>query len=220
MGCEGEIVEICIGSCETPIEYIEPNVWVYMGCYIRNIGEEPEYFKIRCYEGDKFLEEVPKEKNEWICVSPNAKKVGVFRPGKMPPHNWDLTFKLICKTESGEIEVDEKHHIIKLLLPPGPKGKITAHNINKLPCPNCGEAKEGQEIDVIMSMKNIGDEEGEFRFYIYDQDGNELSKEPDFTYKNIKAGKTWGVSKTLTTNLNFDMINKTLNGKVVLRRQT
>lgn len=99
------------------------------------------------------------------------------------------------------------------------EGKIIAHNINKLPCPNCGEAKEGQEIEVIMGMKNIGDAEGEFRFYIHDQDGNELSKEPDFTYKNVKPGDTWGVHKTLTTNLNFKMLNKPINGKVELRRQ-
>ena len=100
------------------------------------------------------------------------------------------------------------------------EGKIIAHNINKLPCPNCGSAEEGEEIEVIMEMKNIGEEEGEFRFYIYDQDGNELSREPDYTYKNVEAGDTWRVIKTLTTNLNFDMIDKTLNGKVKLVRQT
>lgn len=118
-------------------------------------------------------------------------------------HLYDAIAIRVCAIKGGEAE-----------------GKIIAHNINKLPCPNCGEAKEGQEIEVIMGMKNIGDAEGEFRFYIYDQDGGELSKEPDFSYKNINAGDTWGVSKTFTTNLNFKMLNKTLNGRVELRRQT
>jgi len=97
---------------------------------------------------------------------------------------------------------------------------IIACNINKLPCPNCGNANEGDEIEVIMGMSNHSDEDGEFRFYIYDQDGNELSREPDVTYKNVKAHETWGVSKTLTTNLNFKMINKTLNGTVKLVKKT
>ena len=115
-------------------------------------------------------------------------------------------------------------HIKECHLTPEAEGKIIAHNINKLPCPDCGEAKEGQEIEVIMGMKNMGSVEGEFRFYIYDQDGNELSKEPDMpigptAYKNVKPGATWGVYKTLTTNLNFKMLNKTLNGRVELRRQ-
>lgn len=100
------------------------------------------------------------------------------------------------------------------------EGEIITHFINGLPCPDCGEAKEGQEIEVIMGMKNIGGVEGEFRFYIHDQYGNELSKEPDFTYKNVKAGNTWEVHKTLTTNLNFKMLNEVLNGRVELRRQT
>ena len=129
-------------------------------------------------------------------------------------YSYPNTGFLTTSTSSSINYIKECHAI------PNAEGKIIAHNINKLPCPDCGEAKEGQEIEVIMGMKNMGAQEGEFRFYIYDQDGNELSKEPDFTYKNVKPGDTWGVHKTLLTNLNFDMINKTLNGRVELRRQT
>ena len=69
-------------------------------------------------------------------------------------------------------------------------------------------------------MKNTGNKLGEFRFYIYDQDGHVLSKEPDFSYKNVAAGATWKVTKTLTTNLNFKMLNKLLNGELKLVKQT
>ena len=107
---------------------------------------------------------------------------------------------------------------------PGAKGVITLCNINALSCPNCGTAEEGTEIEVIAEMENEGGSVGKFRFYIYDQDGNELSKEPDlpfpFSYKSIEAGATWKVEKTLLTNLNFNMIAKDLNGELRLFRQT
>lgn len=107
---------------------------------------------------------------------------------------------------------------------PGAKGVITLCNINALSCPNCGTAEEGTEIEVIAEMENEGGSVGKFRFYIYDQDGNELSKEPDlpfpFSYKSVEAGATWKVEKTLLTNLNFNMIAKDLNGELRLFRQT
>ena len=107
---------------------------------------------------------------------------------------------------------------------PGAKGRITLCNINALSCPNCGTAEEGTEIEVIAEMENEGGSVGKFRFYIYDQDGNELSKEPDlpfpFSYKSVEAGATWKVEKTLLTNLNFNMIAKDLNGELRLYRQT
>ena len=136
------------------------------------------------------------------------------------PDGSKVTGQIIAPWDDASLNADVLRTIEQCSQPPTEaKGKIIAHNINKLPCPDCGEAKEGQEIEVIMGMKNMGNARGEFRFYIYDQDGNELSKEPDFTYKNINAGDTWGVHKTLTTNLNFNMLNKTLNGRVELRRQ-
>lgn len=135
-------------------------------------------------------------------------------------YRYDIVNTGFVTASSSSINYIKECHAI-----PSAEGKIIAHNINKLPCPDCGEAKEGQEIEVIMGMKNMGSVEGEFRFYIYDQDGNELSKEPDMpigptAYKNVKPGATWGVHKTLLTNLNFEMLNKTLNGRVELRRQT
>lgn len=100
-----------------------------------------------------------------------------------------------------------------------PHGEITRCTINGLECPNCGVAKSGREIEVDVWMKNMSQNDGEFRFYIYDQNGKELSKEPDWTYKNIKAGEYWNVKKTYTTNLNFNMIDKILNGDIKIVKQ-
>ena len=101
------------------------------------------------------------------------------------------------------------------------KGEITLCNMNELSCPNCGLAPPGKEIIVIAEMKNIGDELGEFRFYIRDKDtGAILSKEPDLTYKNVAAGETWRVVKSLLVNLNFNMPNKKFNGLLEIIRQT
>lgn len=100
------------------------------------------------------------------------------------------------------------------------KGKIITCNINSLSCPNCGSAPEGASISVIAEMENVGNETGDFRFYILDQDGNELSREPDFTYKSVKVGEKWKVEKTLVENLNFDMPTQSIvNGKLELRRR-
>ena len=102
-----------------------------------------------------------------------------------------------------------------------PKGEITYCNINTQPCPNCGTAGIGKEIVVVAEMKNVGKAMGKFKFYIYDQDGKILSKEPDvFEYKDVNPGATWRVTKTWTTNLNFEMLNKALNGELNLARQT
>lgn len=106
-----------------------------------------------------------------------------------------------------------------------PHGEITRWFINGLECPDtgiadCGIAKPGEEIEVVIWLKNMGQSEGEFRVYIYDQDGNVLSKEPDFTYKNVKASEHWEIKKTLLSNLNFEMIDKVLNGKVKVVKQT
>lgn len=96
-------------------------------------------------------------------------------------------------------------------------GEIIACNINEMPCPNCGNANAGQEISVIASMQNIGEVKGKFRFYIYDQDGKELSKEPDLQYKDVEPGDTWGVEKSWTQNLNFNMpSNAIINGQLKL----
>ena len=98
------------------------------------------------------------------------------------------------------------------------KGVITMCNINALPCPDCGNAKEGVEISVVSEMRNDGGD-AEFRFYIYDLAGNELSKEPDVTYKNVASGATWKIEKSLLVNLNFNMPNKILDGELKLVRQ-
>lgn len=101
------------------------------------------------------------------------------------------------------------------------KGEITLCKINELSCPNCGQSPPGKEITVIAEMRNVGNKTGEFRFYIVDKDtGATLSKEPDFTYKNVGAGATWRVEKSLLVNLNFNMPNKKFNGLLKIIRQT
>jgi len=53
------------------------------------------------------------------------------------------------------------------------------------------ELGEGDEIDVKVTMKNEGGALGEFRFYLLDENGDTIDKEPDTSYKNIAAGGTW-----------------------------
>ena len=64
------------------------------------------------------------------------------------------------------------------------KGKIT-----KIDAP--AELGEGDEIDVIATMKNEGGDLGEFRFYLLDENGNTIDKEPDTSYKDVVASATW-----------------------------
>ena len=204
---------------QKPIEDFKPYVGqaIQVSFRIRNCGDEEGIFYFRYFVDDVVLGA------RWdYPLTPGATPGTLLDwvPNGMPNHPITIKFEAgHLLNEAWTTDYEDEVTLTPRGVEPEPKGKIIAHNINKLPCPDCGSAKVGQEIEVIMGMKNIGDTEEEFRFYIYDQDGNELSKEPDFTYKNVKAGDTWGVSKTLLTNLNFKMLNKTLNGRVELRRE-
>ncbi len=93
-----------------------------------------------------------------------------------------------------------------------PKGKIT--NIDAP-----AELGEGDEIDVTAIMKNEGGTLGEFRFYLLDENGNTIDKEPDTYYKNIAAGASW--TQKLTSNWKpWDMPDHDVVLKLDLRRQT
>jgi len=92
------------------------------------------------------------------------------------------------------------------------KGKIT--NIDAP-----AELAEGDEIDVTATMKNEGGALGEFRFYLLDENGNTIDKEPDTYYKNIAAGVSW--TQKLTSNLKpWDMPDHDVTLILELRRQT
>ena len=108
----------------------------------------------------------------------------------------------------GETTDDTKNIPVTLALP---KGKIT-----KIDAP--AELGEGDEIDVTATMKNEGGDLGEFRFYLLDENGDTIDKEPDASYKNVAASATW--AQKLTSEWKpWDMPDHDVVLKMDLRRQ-
>ena len=187
---------------------------------VKNIGASHGVlggFKVKLYIDDRLYDTEPdlywKSLDHGETWSDHVDTIGSL--WSMPEHDVFVRVYLFDKGIAGV-----QDYCIFYVRAPKAKGEITLCNINALPCPDCGNAEKYAEIDVIAEMKNIGNKEGEFRFYILGYDGVELSKEPDYSYKNVKAGENWRVEKSLLANLNFEMLNRTLNGKLKLVRQT
>jgi len=131
---------------------------------------------------------------------------------KMPGAQESLWLKACHVTDSGVYEHDRTaaYTLSPTVLPA--KGKIT--NIDAP-----AELGEGDEIDVTATMKNEGGALGEFRFYLLDENGNTINKEPDTYYKNVAAGAIW--TQKLTSFLHpWNMPNHNVVLKLDLRRQT
>ena len=143
-----------------------------------------------------------------------------FRAGETK--NFDCSFKMPNAQESlwlkacYIIDAHAYEHdrtiaftLIPSLIPA--KGKIT-----KIDAP--AELGEDDEIDVIATMKNEGGDTGEFRFYLLDENGDTIDKEPDTYYKDVAAGATW--TKTLTSKFKpWDMPDHDVVLKMDLRRE-
>lgn len=178
--------------------------------------------------------DTPNPGSVWAdLIDRDAKKL--WRGPIMEPYGFDVITEFnvpvpqlgfsVRRWESGNLALTLTRFIIyrSTVAPPPPpsepKGIITLCQINNRSCPDAGTAPPNQEISVIMEMRNDG-ADGEFRFYVKDQHGTELSKEPDLTYKNVKSGETWRVEKSITQNLNFTMPGyNIINGKVELYKQ-